>query len=93
MVQRPANEVLGDKAHGDVRVHSCWKRGRTTIFDIQVCDTDNKSYGNRNSKKVLEGATCRKKDKYEEACLEQRQDFTPHDLFGQWYGCQACVGP
>ncbi len=28
-------------------------------------------------KKVLEGAACRKKDKYEEACLEQCQDFTP----------------
>jgi hypothetical protein len=28
-------------------------------------------------KKVLEGAACRKKDKYKEACLERCQDFTP----------------
>jgi hypothetical protein len=68
--QRPANEVLGDVACGDVGAHGFWKRGKTTIFDVQVCDTDAKSYGNCNSKKVLEGVACRKKDKYEEACLK-----------------------
>jgi hypothetical protein len=77
VAQRPANEVLGDEARGDIGAHGFWKRGSTTIFDIQVCDTDSKSYGNRNSKKVLEGAAHRKKDKYEEACLERRRDFTP----------------
>ncbi len=75
--QRPANEVLGDEAHGDVGAHGFWKRGRTTIFDVQVCGTDAKSYGNCDSKSVLEGAACRKKDKYEEACLKRRRDFTP----------------
>ncbi len=75
--QRPANEVLGNEACGDVGAHGFWKRGRTTIFDVQVCDTDAKKYGNCDSKKVLEGAACRKKDKYEVACLERRQDFTP----------------
>ncbi len=75
--QRNANEVLGDKARGDVGAHSFWKRGRTAIFDVQVCDTDAKSYGNHESKKVLESAARRKKDKYEEACLERCQDFTP----------------
>ncbi len=69
--------MLGDEARGDVGAHGFWKRGRTTIFDVQICDTDAKSYRNRNSKKVMEGTACRKKDKYEEACLERRQDFTP----------------
>ncbi len=64
-VQRNANEVLGDEAQGDVGAHGFWKRGRTTIFDVQVCDTDAKSYGNCKSKKVLEGAARRKKEKYE----------------------------
>jgi hypothetical protein len=41
-VQRNANKVLGDEARGDVGVHGFWKQGRTTIFDIQVCDTDTK---------------------------------------------------
>ncbi len=75
--QRNADEVLGNEARGDVGVHGFWKRGRTTIFDVQVCDTDAKSYGNCESKKVLESAARRKKDKYEGACLERRRDFTP----------------
>jgi hypothetical protein len=74
---RAEGEVLGDEARGDVGAHGFWKRGRTTIFDIQVCDTDAKSYGNRESKKVLEAAARKKKVKYEEACLERRRDFTP----------------
>ncbi len=69
--------MLGDEARGDVGVHGFWKRGRTAIFDVQVCNTDTKSYGNCESKKVLEGAARRKKEKYEEACLERRWDFTP----------------
>ncbi len=43
--QKPVNEVLGDEARGDIGAHGFWKRGRITIFDIQVCDTDAKSYG------------------------------------------------
>ncbi len=73
--------MLGDEARGDVGAHGFWKRGRTTIFDVQICDTDAKSYGNRTSKKVLESAALRKKSKYEEACLERRRDFTPMIYF------------
>ena len=75
--KRGASEVLGDEARGDVGAHGFWKRGRTAIFDVQVCDTDAKCYGNRESKKVLESAARRKREKYEEACLERRRDFTP----------------
>ena len=75
--QRTEGEVLGNKVRGDVGAHGFWKRGRTTIFDVQVCDTDAKSYGNRELKKVLESAARRKKDKYEEASLKRQRDFTP----------------
>ncbi len=75
--QRNANEVLGDRARGDNGVHGFWKQGRTTIFDIQVCDTDAKSYGNHELNIVLEIAAHRKKDKYKGVCLERRWDFTP----------------
>jgi hypothetical protein len=75
--QRTEGEVLGDEACGDVGVHGFWKRGRTTIFDVQICDTDAKSYRNRTPKKVLESAALKKKNKYEEACLERHRDFTP----------------
>ncbi len=77
MAQRTEGEVLGNEARGDVGVHGFWKRGRTTIFDVQICDTDAKSYGNRTSKKVLESAALKKTNKYEEACLKRHQDFTP----------------
>ncbi len=75
--QRNAHKRLGDGARGDVGAHGFWKQARTTIFDVQVCDTDAKSYGNHETKKVLESAARRKKDKYKEDCLERRQDFTP----------------
>ncbi len=77
VAQRTEGEVLGDKARRDVGVHGFWKRGRTTIFDVQIWDTNAKSYGNRTSKKVLESAALKKKNKYEEACLKRCQDFTP----------------
>ena len=51
--QRSESEVLGDEARGYVGAHGFWKQGRTTIFDVQVCDTDAKSYGNRETKKCL----------------------------------------
>ncbi len=75
--QRTEGEVLGDEACGDGGAHGFWKRGMTTIFDVQICDTDAKSYGNRTSKKVLKSAALREKSKYEEACLERHRDFTP----------------
>jgi hypothetical protein len=76
-VQRNANEVLGNEARWDVGAHGFWKQARTAIFNVQVCDSDAKSYGYCKSKKVLEGAARRKKDKYEQACLERCQVFTP----------------
>ena len=69
--QRKANEVLSDGACGDVGAHGFWKQWRTTIFGVQVCKTDAKSYGNRESKKVFESAAHRKKDKYKKVCLER----------------------
>ena len=72
-----AEEELGDEARGDVAVHGFWKRGRTTIFDVRITDTDAKSYGNTASEKILAKHEREKKGKYEEACRERRRDFTP----------------
>ncbi|KAL7475331.1 hypothetical protein ACHAW6_001261, partial [Cyclotella cf. meneghiniana] len=68
---------LGDEARGDVLAHGFWQRARGTIFDIRLCDTDARSYGNTESSKILERAATEKKRKYEAACLERRRDFTP----------------
>ncbi len=35
VAQRPANEVLGDEARGDVGAHSFWKRGRTLFLTFK----------------------------------------------------------
>ena len=72
-----AEANLGDEARGDVKAHGFWKRGRGTIFDIRITDTDARSYGNTDSRKILECHAREKKSKYEEACLERRRDFTP----------------
>ncbi|KAL7526426.1 hypothetical protein ACHAWF_001761 [Thalassiosira exigua] len=68
---------LGGESRGEVSVQGFWKRGRTTILDFVVTDTDKRSYGNTSSEKVLAQHEKRKKDKYLEACQERRRDFTP----------------
>ena len=68
---------LGDEAQGDVAAHGFWKCGRSTTFDIRITDTDAVSYGNQASDKILESAAKEMRRKYEEACTERRQDFTP----------------
>ncbi|KAL7474683.1 hypothetical protein ACHAW6_000653, partial [Cyclotella cf. meneghiniana] len=68
---------LGDEARGDVLAHSFWNRGRGTVFDVRICDTDSRSYGNTSPSKILERHAKEKKDKYKTACLDRRQDFTP----------------
>ena len=67
----------GDEARGDVLAHCFWSRGRGTVFDIRICDTDSRSYGATSSAKILERHAKEKKEKYEAACLERRRDFTP----------------
>eukprot|EP00804_Cyclotella_cryptica_P017895 CCRYP_001275-RA/>CCRYP_001275-RA protein AED:0.09 eAED:0.08 QI:0/-1/0/1/-1/1/1/0/754 len=68
---------LGEEARGDVSAHGFWQRARSTVFDVRITDTDAKSYGNCSSSKLLERFAREKRDKYEEACLERRKDFTP----------------
>ncbi|KAL7478385.1 hypothetical protein ACHAW6_004169, partial [Cyclotella cf. meneghiniana] len=68
---------LGDDARGDILTHGFWQRARGTIFDICLCDTDARSYGNTDYSKILKRTATKKKRKYEAACLERRRDFTP----------------
>jgi hypothetical protein len=68
---------LGDGARGDVEVYGLWKKGEGCVLDIQVTDTDAKSYASSSSEKVLERAAKAKKAKYLDACLERRRSFTP----------------
>ncbi|KAL7474631.1 hypothetical protein ACHAW6_000596 [Cyclotella cf. meneghiniana] len=76
---RTANHTnsLGDEAHSYVLAHGFWNQGRGTVFDVRICDTNSRSYGNTSPSKILEHHAKEKKDKYETACLDRRQDFTP----------------
>ncbi|KAL7476527.1 hypothetical protein ACHAW6_002426, partial [Cyclotella cf. meneghiniana] len=58
----PTN-TLGDEAHGDVLAYGFWNRGRGTVFDVRICDTDSRSYGNTSSSKILECLAKEKRDK------------------------------
>ena len=63
--------TLGDEACGDVLAHGFLNRGRGTVFDVCICDTDSHSYGNTSLSKILERHTKEKKDKYEVAFLDR----------------------
>ena len=65
------------ETRGDVAVRGFWKRGTTAIFDIQVSDTDAKSYREREPLKVLDSQEKRKKDKHLHRCLNANRQFTP----------------
>ena len=81
--------TLGEEARGDVSAHGFWQKGRSTIFDVRITDTDSKSYGNTASDKLLERFAQLKRDKYDEACLERRKDFTPLCYSVDGMACKA----
>jgi hypothetical protein len=62
---------------GDVAVQGFWKRQTTAIFDIRVTDTDAKSYQGQSAQKSIARQEKEKKDKYVDACVERRRQFTP----------------
>ena len=69
--------VACSEIRGDKRVHGFWKRGRTTIFDVRITDTECQSTRNQDTEKVLQKHELEKKRKYLAACHERRRDFTP----------------
>ncbi|EJK76592.1 hypothetical protein THAOC_01635, partial [Thalassiosira oceanica] len=66
------SSTRGGEERGDLAIHGFVQRQRTTILDFVITDTDGQL-----SKKVLEKAAKREKDKYLEACRERRRDFIP----------------
>jgi hypothetical protein len=62
---------------GDISAHGFWRRGTTAIFDVRIADTDAPTYRGQDPKKVLARHEKEKKDKYLDACIERRRQFTP----------------
>ena len=67
----------GKEARGDDLVRGLWETRCSCVLDICITDTDQPSYNDDSSKKVLEGHVKRKKNKYLQACLDRRRTFTP----------------
>ena len=71
----------GDREHramrGDVAAHGFWRRATTAIFDVRITDTDAPSYRGQDPTKILARHEKEKKDKYLDACVERRRQFTP----------------
>ena len=57
----------GKEARGDVLVYGLWETGTSCVLDVCITDTDQPSYKDDSSKKVLEGHVKRKKNKYLQA--------------------------
>lgn len=62
---------------GDISAHGFWTRGKTTIFDVRVTDTDAPSHSGQDPYKVLAKQERAKRDVYAAPCAERRRDFTP----------------
>jgi len=72
-----ANNPDHRELRGDVSAHGFWRRGTTAIFDVRIADTDAPGYRGQDPKKILARHEKEKKDKYLDACLERRRQFTP----------------
>eukprot|EP00957_Ditylum_brightwellii_P159101 12109091-Ditylum_brightwellii.AAC.1 len=63
--------------YGDLMIRHLWKRQTDCILNIHITDTDAKSYISSSVESVLAAQEKEKKDKYIQACLEQRHHFSP----------------
>jgi len=62
---------------GDASAHGFWQCDRTAIFDVQITDTQSRSYRNKDYQKELAQQEKEKKNQYLRPCLEMQKDFTP----------------
>ena len=73
-VDTPA-EAMEQK--GDLLLQELWQNGTDSVHDMRVVNTDAKSYWEKSPKQFLEKEEKSKKKMYLEACLQQRQNFSP----------------
>ena len=71
-----AKDAASEERQADVRYHRFWKRGTTTIFEVQIFNLDAGSYLCMTPEKALAKAEKEKKYNYFQNCLECRRHFT-----------------
>ena len=64
-------------AKGDKGVIGFWSKGRMTIFDMRIVNTNSPTYQNSTPIQILNRMENQKTNKYEYSCLEHRRHFTP----------------
>ena len=70
-----APEVTYQK--GDLLIRDLWQQGTDSVHNMCVVNTDALSYIRQSPEKCLQEAERGKKKMYLEACLHQRQHFSP----------------
>ena len=65
------------KQKGDLLIRDLWANRTDSVHDMHVVNTGAKSYWEKSPEKCLEEAEKSKKKMYPEACLQQRQNFSP----------------
>jgi hypothetical protein len=73
----PRKLAAKDGDRGDILIRGLFERGKETIIDVRVTDTDAASYRNKDPDKVLATQEKEKKRKYLQPCLDQRRSFVP----------------
>ena len=76
---KPKGSPSKDKGgmEGDLLIIDIWKQGTDSIHNTHVVNTDTISYQTQTPDKCLETSKKENKKKYLDACLKQRQKFTP----------------
>eukprot|EP00957_Ditylum_brightwellii_P146082 11123351-Ditylum_brightwellii.AAC.1 len=62
--------------YGDLMIKHLWKRQTDCILNISITNTDTKPYISCSVESVLAMQEKEKKDKYLQACLEQKRHFS-----------------
>ena len=63
--------------NGENLIRDHWTQGTGSITDMRVVNTDAVSYQSKTLEKCLETSEFKKKKNYLNACLNERQHFTP----------------
>ena len=61
----------------ELLIRDLWKKGTESVHDMRVMKTYAKSHSSKTPEKCLQEAEWLKKKMYLEACLQQRQHFSP----------------
>jgi hypothetical protein len=76
-VSSTIDKPTSEDDRGDILLHGFWAHGTDCMVDVQVTDTDAKSYCHGDPTNMIATQEREKKHNYLEACLKQRRHFTP----------------